>query len=262
MERNIKIQKTNFHDNKYSDKIKEDKEIELNNSQKSNNQSNQLNSIKNISNINKYNDNFSYAKEEIFNLRNDKIRKYSKESEGLSTSSEDNKMKEKLDNKFIMIKDKDAKKEPYKANNIDFKRKYKTELCKYYEINGYCKFGEKCVYAHGKENLRLKVTNTSSYRTKKCNQFFEKGYCPYGSRCQFAHQLTSNIINNPFDKKMKYTKILEMLSKIEYIENIQNIVKKPRLKVFKEIVENKEDIKSRFFKDIKELASFNENIYF
>ena len=83
MERNIKIQKTNFHDNKYSDKIKEDKEIELNNSQKSNNQSNQLNSIKNISNINKYNDNFSYAKEEIFNLRNDKFRKYSKDSEGL-----------------------------------------------------------------------------------------------------------------------------------------------------------------------------------
>ena len=134
-------------------------------------------------------------------------------------------------------------------------------MCKYYEINGYCKFGEKCVYAHGKENLRLKVTNTSAYRTKKCNHFFEKGYCPYGNRCQFAHQLKSNIINNPFDKKMSYTKILDIFSKIECIENVQTIAEKPRLKVFREIVKNEEENKSRLLNDIKELA-FNENIYY
>ena len=111
-------------------------------------------------------------------------------------------------------KPKDKIQGQFKSTAADFKIKYKTELCKYYEINGYCKFGDRCAYAHGKENLRSKVTNTSAYRTKKCTQFFEHGYCPYGSRCQFAHQLTTNIINNPYDRKMSYKKTLETISKI------------------------------------------------
>ena len=77
---------------------------------------------------------------------------------------------------------KNRNKIPFKGEAKDFKIKYKTELCKYYEINGYCKYGDKCAYAHGKENLRSKVTNTTAFRTKKCTQFFERGYCPYGSR--------------------------------------------------------------------------------
>ena len=180
------------------------------------------------------------------------LRKNSNYSEGLSTSSEDN-LEQKKDKKI------NEKKEPYKSKKIDFKRKYKTELCKYFEIDGFCKYGEKCAYAHGKENLRLKVTNTSSYRTKKCSQFFEKGYCPYGNRCQFAHQLESNIINNPLDKKMSYMKILESFSKIEKIKNIQNIVEKPRLQVFIDIVSSEKP--SRLFNDIKSLG-FNGVIYY
>lgn len=85
----------------------------------------------------------------------------------------------------------------YKSRN-DFRSKYKTELCKYYEMNGTCKYGEnvkkiiifnyfQCAYAHGKENLRERFRRSSAYRTKKCIQFFENGFCPYGSRCQFAH---------------------------------------------------------------------------
>jgi hypothetical protein len=151
-------------------------------------------------------------------------------------------------------------KEPYKTNAFDFKKKYKTELCKYFEINGYCKYGDNCAYAHGKENLRLKVTNTTAYRTKKCVQFFEYGYCPYGGRCQFAHQLESNIINNPYDKKMTYIKIMEILSKIENIKNIENIIEKPRLQVFKNLVKNENNIPSRLLNDIKNIDI--ENIYY
>ena len=60
----------------------------------------------------------------------------------------------------------------FKSTAADFKIKYKTELCKYYEINGFCKFGDRCAYAHGKENLRSKVTNYSDYTTKKCLKYF------------------------------------------------------------------------------------------
>ena len=142
---------------------------------------------------------------------------------------------------------------PFKGEAKDFKIKYKTELCKYFEINGYCKYGDKCAYAHGKENLRSKVTNTVDYRTKKCSKFFEQGYCPYGNRCQFAHQLKSNIINNPYDRGMTYGKILETLSKMENVENIKKLIGKPRLPVFQKICENKENTQSRLLDDIKSL---------
>ena len=196
-----------------------------------------------------------------------KSRKNSKDTEGYSTSNEEhnekikakrNKKNGKKVNKFA--KEIKRNKEPYKTNAFDFKKKYKTELCKYFEINGFCKYGDNCAYAHGKENLRLKVTNTSAYRTKKCVQFFENGYCPYGARCQFAHQLESNIINNPYDKKMTYTKIMEILSKIENIKNIENIIEKPRLQVFKNLVKNENNIPSRLLNDIKNIDI--ENIYY
>lgn len=51
-------------------------------------------------------------------------RKYSRDSDNYSTSNEDNQPI------------------PFKSKAEDFKTKYKTELCKYFEINGYCKYGE------------------------------------------------------------------------------------------------------------------------
>ena len=191
---------------------------------------------------------------------NRSLRKNSKDSENLSTSNDENQPEQpeekipKITKKFKKSENKKFKEEPFKSTALDFKKKYKTELCKYFEINGYCKYGDNCAYAHGKENLRLKVTNTAAYRTKKCISFFEKGYCPYGNRCQFAHQLESNIINNPFDKKMSYMKILEILSKKEKIENLENIIEKPRLKVFKDIIPNEKDTPSTLLNDIKAIT--------
>ena len=157
-------------------------------------------------------------------------------------------------NKFSQQnKYKNKKQGPFKSTASDFKIKYKTELCKYFEINGYCKYGDKCAYAHGKENLRSKVTNSTSYRTRKCVQFFENGYCPYGNRCQFAHQVISNIINNPYDRKMTYKKTLETISKLENIENIKKLIEKPRLAIFREIYPNKNLTKSTLLDDIKKI---------
>ena len=152
------------------------------------------------------------------------------------------------------------KKEQFRGKAKDFHLKYKTELCKYYECNGYCKYGEYCAYAHGKENLRSKITNTIFFRTKKCESFFKNGYCPYGSRCQFAHQFHTNIINNPYDKKMTYEKILDTINKIENIDNIKILVKKPRLQCFKEIIKNKNQSESTLLYYIKELKRNNFKI--
>ena len=185
-------------------------------------------------------------------------RKYSKDSSNLSTSNED--IQENTDSNHITINQNSTNSSNFKGKASDFKIKYKTELCKFYELTGQCKYGDNCAYAHGKENLRAKVTNTTAYRTKKCIQFFENGYCPYGNRCQFQHQLKNNIINNPYDKEMSYKKILEIISKFENVRNVKKLVEKPRLSIFKEITGDiqEDEIKSRLLDDIKQLDDFSD----
>ena len=118
-------------------------------------------------------------------------RKYSKDSSTLSTSNEDI-IEKDLYEKTPSPNRHNNNSNIYKGNASDFKIKYKTELCKYYEIEGHCKYGNNCAYAHGIDNLRSKVTNSMFCGTRKCIQFFETGYCPYGSRCQFQHQSIKN----------------------------------------------------------------------
>ena len=186
-------------------------------------------------------------------------RKYSKDSSNLSTSNED--IQESTDSNHITINQNSTNSSNFKGKASDFKIKYKTELCKFYELTGQCKYGDNCAYAHGKENLRAKVTNTTAYRTKKCIQFFENGYCPYGNRCQFQHQLKNNIVNNPYDTDMSYKKILEIISKIENVRNVKKLVEKPRLDVFKEITGdiNEDENQRRLLDDIKGLDDFLED---
>ena len=183
-----------------------------------------------------------------YNIYHDS-RKYSKDSSNISTSNEDisehdlfpSSQKHQINTSTN-----------FKGKASDFKIKYKTELCKFYEMTGKCKYGENCAYAHGIENLRSKVTNTTAYRTKKC------------SRCQFQHQLKNNIINNPYDSGMSYQRILEIISKSENVRNIKKLVKKPRLNIFKEMSGKISDNidENKLLDDIKELIDNNNQDMF
>jgi hypothetical protein len=214
-----------------------------------------FNEKNNSSKKNKFNrNNDNSGKKNRLNENNSFLEKKAprKNSGGETSCTSEESSPQKKNNRKTFLKT-NKNKIPFKGEAKDFKIKYKTELCKYFEINGYCKYGDKCAYAHGKENLRSKVTNTTAYRTKKCVQFYEQGYCPYGNRCQFAHQLKTNIINNPYDRGMTYEKILETISKLENVENIKKLIEKPRLAIFEEICYNKENNESRLLEDIKGL---------
>jgi butyrate response factor 1 len=63
---------------------------------------------------------------------------------------------------------------------------FKTELCEGW-LNGKCKFGVKCVFAHGKDELKPKK-RPKNYKTQLCERFVTGGYCPYGRRCDFIHR--------------------------------------------------------------------------
>ncbi|RVE65182.1 hypothetical protein OJAV_G00134140 [Oryzias javanicus] len=64
--------------------------------------------------------------------------------------------------------------------------RYKTELCRTYEESGSCKYGAKCQFAHGLDELRG-LSRHPKYKTEPCRTFHTIGFCPYGARCHFIH---------------------------------------------------------------------------
>lgn len=64
--------------------------------------------------------------------------------------------------------------------------RYKTELCRSFTENGLCKYGGKCQFAHGQEELR-DLNRHPKYKTEPCRTFHTIGFCPYGIRCHFVH---------------------------------------------------------------------------
>jgi len=73
------------------------------------------------------------------------------------------------------------------SKNVNSSR-YKTELCRPYQENGTCKYGDKCQFAHGMKELRT-ITRHPKYKTDLCRTYHSSGFCPYGPRCHFIHNL-------------------------------------------------------------------------
>jgi len=65
---------------------------------------------------------------------------------------------------------------------------YKTEYCQSWIKTGACRYGGKCQYAHGQDELRS-VIRHPKYKTEICKTFSTTGQCPYGNRCRFIHQV-------------------------------------------------------------------------
>jgi len=79
-------------------------------------------------------------------------------------------------------KDKDSTIE----DEISGQNLYKTELCRSFVETGACRYGFKCQFAHGKNELRP-VLRHPKYKTEICKTFHSTGTCPYGIRCRFIH---------------------------------------------------------------------------
>lgn len=61
--------------------------------------------------------------------------------------------------------------------------KFRTEMCKTFELYGKCKYGDRCSFAHSRTNMMVKTQVSTNYKTKLCKKFQTNGYCPYGVRC-------------------------------------------------------------------------------
>lgn len=74
--------------------------------------------------------------------------------------------------------------------------RYKTELCRPFEENGFCKYGDKCQFAHGSVELRT-LNRHPKYKTELCRTFHTIGFCPYGPRCHFIHNAEESRVLSP-----------------------------------------------------------------
>jgi len=128
----------------------------------------------------------------------------------------------------------------------EYKRKYKTEMCKNWELRGNCKFGDKCCFAHGRKELKAKVLTHIKYKTKPCKQYHQTGYCPYGQRCQYLHKeaITPNVFCIPSEGRFKLdTKIYDTLHEVNRLcatdvdlsTVLDKLPARPRLSIFEKL---------------------------
>ena len=157
------------------------------------------------------------------------------------------KFSNKFEDDYFKNKKTEKEEEKEKEKEEQSQKKYRTELCKYFEINGRCKFGDNCIFAHGKENLRENLCKKSGYKKRPCVNFFEKGFCMYGNRCQFSHDIKqfekeeNDKKENNFSYKLIF-KELNMNLNDECKKDIERIKERPRLKIFKKFVKIRKNV--------------------
>lgn len=141
----------------------------------------------------------------------------------------------------------------FTMKNFQQSHKYKTEICKNFEIHGFCKWGADCCFAHGRDELRNKTLFNYFYKTKVCKHFHKNGFCPYASRCQYFHFKTNQIYQELLDSLEK--KLLIRMNE-DINSNLHAILDKSernlgRLPVFKQFVaiDAKKSLYERFLED-------------
>lgn len=81
-----------------------------------------------------------------------------------------------------LSKQKKRKKAPKKNKSL-----HKTEFCTHWTLTGKCKFKERCYFAHGLEELKMR-SRVGNFKTRPCLECpSEKGRCMFGVRCNYCH---------------------------------------------------------------------------
>ena len=167
---------------------------------------------------------------------------------------------------FVNGKKKKIKMKRNALDPVDFEEekrkdpKYKTELCKSWMETHFCVYGNRCRFAHGKNELNIKL-QSSNYKKKPCSSFLNYGFCPYGSRCNFIHvEKKLNDIIIPYfyiqtfvNNKIHFGKRLKVFEDITFDSNSDSTSDVDNSNSI-----NSNDTSSKFFYD-KNILQFSQN---
>ncbi len=107
--------------------------------------------------------------------------------------------------------------------------RYKTEMCRPYEENGYCKYGSKCQFAHGAQELRS-VARHPKYKTDLCRTYHTIGFCPYGPRCHFIHNEDERKLGLIQMKQQQQAALAQQIARQTLLQQQQRSTSPPDLK--------------------------------
>jgi hypothetical protein len=116
----------------------------------------------------------------------------------------------------------------YKTQQAIQDQKYKTELCKSFITDGSCKYGMRCRFAHGLQDLLSKKRPIKS--SAECPSFATIGFCQFGENCDLTHP---NVIR---EENYDEDKVLER--EIKSYLKCHLAISNKRLNVFREIIED------------------------
>jgi hypothetical protein len=95
------------------------------------------------------------------------------------------------------------------SHSTNSKDRYKTEMCWSWDETGYCRYGDKCQYAHGEHELR-EVTRHHKYKSELCNNYHYEGTCMYGIRCCFIHKVTQEDVGRALSQNIDVVPLKRM----------------------------------------------------
>lgn len=95
------------------------------------------------------------------------------------------------------------------SHSTNSKERYKTEMCWSWDETGYCRYGDKCQYAHGEHELR-EVTRHHKYKSELCNNYHYEGTCMYGIRCCFIHKVTQEDVGRALSQNIDVVPLKRM----------------------------------------------------
>mmetsp|Transcript_17062 Transcript_17062/g.29512 ORF Transcript_17062/g.29512 Transcript_17062/m.29512 type:complete len:205 (-) Transcript_17062:711-1325(-) len=104
--------------------------------------------------------------------------------------------------------------------------RFKTDLCRNFEVYGRCPYGKKCLFAHGEEELRP-LRRNPLFKTSPCYWYHKVGICNHGKRCVFAHHLPyfDETTPNPSDDDMGHDHRLPIFSALTTIAKLEERVR-------------------------------------
>ena len=120
--------------------------------------------------------------------------------------------------------------------------KFKTEMCRNWQLTGQCKFQSKCSFAHGEHELQGKKHVPANFKTKVCETFHELGYCSFGARCQFLHAERDVTREDYSYEKILNENVKVSLDRAKMVQGTEdhlvymNVFKTERLPVFSNLV--------------------------